>query len=317
MSNISHLGVEWRGNVLYLSTSATNGDGAEYVDMSKLTVLNERNVSSVYLNDEPIDYKTKDGYIYFGDTPVIDDGTVVPTPTPTPSASQKPSSDHASGGGGGGGSSSGSKPTPTPAPTASTAPQPTAAPSDDKTDGINAEFAKELENHWGRDEITALIKDNVVSGISEHSLGLGQNVTRAEFAAMLVRALGIKLDSFNNEFPDVATDAWYADIMATAKNNGILEGDDAGNANPEAYITREQMAKIAVQVLGGYVSGADTSVYSDEDSISSWAREYVYTARRLGIMYGVEDNIFAPKSAVPREQAMVLTYRVRGKYGGK
>lgn len=309
-SNIPHLGVEWRGNVLYLSTSGTDENSTEYVDLSKLTILNQRNVSSVYLNDEPVDYKTKDGYVYFGNEPIIEDGTVTPTATPKPTTTQKPSSGHAGGnGGGGGGTPSGNLPTPT------QTPQPTASPASE----INDDFAKELEGHWGKDEITALVKDHVVSGVSEHSLGLKQNVTRAEFAAMLIRALGIEQDSFNNEFPDVSPDAWYADIMATAKNKGILEGDDAGNANPGDYITREQMAKISVRILENDInlSDEDTVDYRDADLISDWAKKYVSAALKLGIMNGVEDETFAPKSVVPREQAMVLTYRIREKYGNK
>ena len=308
--NISHLGVEWRGNGLYLSTSAADEDNAEYVDLSKLTILNERNVSGVYLNDEAIDYKAKDGYVYFGDTPILPDGTVTPSETPKPSQSQKPSSGHA--GGGGGGSSSGSKPS---TPVVSPKPQPTPTPSENVTGEINSSFAKEIENHWGKNEITALVKDKVVSGVSDTSLGLKQNVTRAEFAAMLIRALGIKTDGFNNEFPDVSPDAWYADILAAAKNNGILDGDDAGNANPDDYITREQMAKIAVQILGGDTDNANNEEYTDSYLISDWAKKYVYAAQRLGIMQGMEDKSFAPKDMVPREQAMVLTYRIREKYG--
>ena len=149
-------------------------------------------------------------------------------------------------------------------------------------------------------------------------MNIQQLLTQRVSQAMILAGADNNCDALIKQSAKVQFGDYQANgIMATAKNNGILEGDDAGNANPEAYITREQMAKTAVQILGGNSSETDTSVYSDDASISSWAREYVYTARRLGIMYGVEDNIFAPKSAVPREQAMVLTYRVRGKYGGK
>ena len=307
--NISHLGVEWSSYELRLSASQTDPQSAEYVDLSKLTVLAQRSVSKVTFNGEEIPFQIKDGYLYFGDKPVIDDPDYV-APTPTPVPSKKPGSGHGgSGGGSGGGSSVPSAATPTPV---------TPAPSGDpELSEINPAFAAELNGHWGKTEIAALVRDGVVNGVSDTSLGLEQPVTRAEFTALLIRALGIEEAPYQGEFADVSPDAWYAVALSTAKRSGILEGDEAGYANPDAFITREQMAKMAVVALerckGIRADGAQQSSFTDFGTISGWAREYVAAAESLGVMKGLDDGSFAPQEQVPREQAMVLTYRLRKK----
>ncbi len=312
--NITHLGVEWRGTGLYLSTSQTDPDGAEYVDLSQLTVLNQRNTARVYLNEKQIDHQSKNGYIYFGDEPIIDDGEVVPTPSATPVPTKRPSGH---GGGGGGSVPNPTIPAKTETPSQTSEPGVTQKPADPELEGINPAFAGELKDHWGKKEIASLVRDGVVNGVSDSSLGLVQPVTRAEFSAMLVRALELETVGYQGEFPDVSGGAWYADAMATVKQYGILEGDAEGNASPDTVITREQMAKTAVLALekAKDIKPGDTPgpAFTDAGQISGWAAPYVAAAQSLGIMNGVEDGAFAPQAEVPREQAMVLVYRLREK----
>ncbi len=305
--NITHLGVEWRGTGLYLSTSKTDYEGEEYVDLSQLTILNQRNTSAVYLNEERISSKTKDGYIYFGDEPIIEGGGIAPGPDKENTSPGKKPSEHSSGGnssasgGLGKSNSSGSSESDVP----------------NKSGEVNATFAKELEGHWGETEISALVRDGVINGVSDSSLGLEQLVTRAEFSAMLIRALGVETVPFADEFPDVTEDDWYADIVATAKYMEILVGDEIGNANPNGIITREQMAKVAVLTLEKLKNIKPQSnkneSFSDANQVSDWAKEYVQAAVSMGIMNGVGGGKFEPQSGVPREQAMVLVYRLREK----
>ncbi|MEG2670192.1 MAG: heparinase II/III family protein, partial [Oscillospiraceae bacterium] len=177
--NVSNMGINWSGDEIELSTTHIDNTKSDYVDLNSLTILSEKNIQKVTLNGENIPFKKSGSYIYFGSSPIIDGGTV-PTPKPTPSSSAKPSSPHGSGGGGGGGGVI--QPTPTVAPTA----QPTEKPSDNKN------FKAELENHWGKEEITKMIDAGIVKGENEKTLGLQNETTRAEFVTMLVR--GLKFD---------------------------------------------------------------------------------------------------------------------------
>lgn len=322
-SNMSNISVEWRGDGIYIETTHTDENEAEYLDLSSLTILNQRNTRKVYLNGKSIPYKISGSYIYFGDTAVLEDVVVDGIIQGTVTEEQKPDNNHSTGSGGGG-ASGGSTPSdnsgipqinPEAAPEDTTGTKPEVVPGTkvELSDGFKAE----LESHWGKDEITALVEAGVVNGVSEESLGLTQEVTRAQFAAMLVRALGLDTVKYNGEFGDVNTGDWYADVLATVKAAGIMDGDTQGNVNPNDVLTREQMAKMAVSALDKVKGIKATSLpeldLADKNSISPWATDYVKASISLGIMKGVSDDTFAPLNTVPREQAMVLVYRLMNK----
>lgn len=102
---------------------------------------------------------------------------------------------------------------------------------------------QELEGHWAKAEIESLYDRGIVHGVSEDSLGLNQEVTRAEFITLMVRALDVEPAEYKGSFADVRSGDWYADYLQAAYDKGLLNGVD-GNALPEAAITREEMAKI-------------------------------------------------------------------------
>ena len=236
-----------------------------------------------------------------------------PTPKPTYSAPQH--------GGGGGGGSATVKPVVTPAPIGTTEPTPTAnpvpGPNVTPTPMATPNLSS-LEGHWAKDEIGTLVEKKVVSGNEKGELNLQGTMTRAEFLAMVLRGMGTEIISYAGGFVDVSADAWYADIMQTAFDKGIIVGDGNG-VNPEGNITREEMAKILVEIYGQL--GAEeqpstaTATISDAAQISEWAKVYVEKAYALGLLSGMPDGRFAPKENMLREQGMVAIYRILDKTG--
>lgn len=96
---------------------------------------------------------------------------------------------------------------------------------------------------------------------------------------------------------------------------GILDGDENGNAAPNAVMTREEMAKMAASALEK-IKGVpvpepgEDAVFGDWEKISGWARPYVTSAADMGLIVGMEDGSFRPGDSVLREQAMVVIYRL-------
>ncbi|WP_252891188.1 S-layer homology domain-containing protein [Thermoclostridium stercorarium] len=72
------------------------------------------------------------------------------------------------------------------------------------------------------------------------------NITRAEFAALIVRALNIPRQAVENRFIDIK-DQWFADAVLRANAAGIVRGDANGYYLPDSMITREEMAAIIVR----------------------------------------------------------------------
>lgn len=299
-NELKDISVSWNGGAIRLYSADINS----LADADSLSVYAPKGNETVYLNDSKISISRKGNYVYIGTAPSeIPSETIAPT--------QKPSTGVGGGGGNaggghgsgvnGGGSVNGSGETvitPTQSPVA------TPTPSD---------FESELKGHWGETEIRNMIERGIVSGYDNDSLGLKSEITRAEFVTMIVRAMGYELPEYNNEFSDVSADDWYAVYLSAAYKNGVLDGDDMGNAHPNRKLTREEMAKIMVSL---YMSINDveeherSADFTDKDEISVWAQPYVATAQELGLVYGVEDGKFAPKQSALREQAIVVLHRM-------
>lgn len=105
-----------------------------------------------------------------------------------------------------------------------------------------------------------------------------EGLTRAEFASLTVRALGLPAGSADGRFSDVAKSAWYAPAVAAACNYGIAGGVGGGRFDPEGPVTREQAAVMLVHAAG--LCAVDTrGAGASKLAVSPWAREAVAFCR--------------------------------------
>jgi len=164
--------------------------------------------------------------------------------------------------------------------------------------------------HWVNDALKVLAAQHLVNGTTETTFSPARPVTRAEYTAMLVRALGLRA-SQSATFTDVEDGAWYAESVAAAAEAGLIRGREDGSFDPDGAITREEMAALlvrALQYLGGEAGevGSDNpppADFRDGDQISGWALADVARAVEAGLMKGIGGNLFAPRSAVTRAEA--------------
>ncbi|MEF3308914.1 DUF4855 domain-containing protein [Paenibacillus sp. GYB004] len=171
---------------------------------------------------------------------------------------------------------------------------------------------------WAYEAIRSLSAKHLVEGVSAHAFEPSRSVTRAEFATLLVRMLGLTKDASGAApafaFADVTRSDWHYDAIAAASDAGLIQGRSADAFKPQATISREEMAALMVRAYA-YASGtrpAGTAAerYSDESDISEWARADVYAASAAGLMQGTGDERFAAKSAVTRAEAAQAIYNL-------
>ncbi|MBT9282508.1 MAG: S-layer homology domain-containing protein [Hydrogenibacillus schlegelii] len=166
----------------------------------------------------------------------------------------------------------------------------------------------DLQNHWAKDVVEVLAAHHIVKGKSEDVFAPNENVTRAEFAALMLNALGLPVERAAHPFRDVPEGAWYRDIVATAYRHGLMAGDGQ-TFRPNAPITREEMAVVLVNALGMKDEAAGkTPTFADGGRISAWAKGAVGLAQEKGLIRGVGDNRFAPKANAKRAEAAALLY---------
>ena len=83
---------------------------------------------------------------------------------------------------------------------------------------------------------------------------------------------------------------------------------------PEAQVTREEFLAMAMDLVGmETLPEARMTGFSDDDSISVWAKPYVASALRSGMVQGSdgqEGAVFAPARAITQTEAAVLLDRL-------
>ncbi|MDI3311220.1 MAG: S-layer homology domain-containing protein [Thermoanaerobacterium sp.] len=174
----------------------------------------------------------------------------------------------------------------------------------------------DIKTHWAKDAIEVLASKHIVSGIDDNNFAPDNSITRAEFASMMIRLLGISESPYQVEFTDVKTGDWYANAIEAAYKAGIILGD--GNTmRPDDKITREEMAAIAMRVYSKLTTYNEEDInktsFSDDSQISDWAKAVVANASKLGIIQGEPNNLFAPKGNATRAEAAAVVYRLLDK----
>jgi len=108
-----------------------------------------------------------------------------------------------------------------------------------------------------------------------------------------------------NYFPDVTTDAQYAEAVDYLAGIGIFTGDDEGNFNPDKTITRAEFATIMVRMMGEEDRAKKVRTSSFTDVLSNhWACGYITVAVELGLVNGYGDGKYGPGDTLTYEQAV-------------
>ena len=172
----------------------------------------------------------------------------------------------------------------------------------------------DITGHWAEEEIRELAKEGIVKGRSETEYEPEGTVTRAEFAALITRALGLNASLYQGDFGDVDPNAWYANEVQTIIDAGIMSGDPDGAFRPEDTISRQEMAKVIVNAYLIKTGVSDVTAaeitFSDNDRIADWAKEAVGKAAALGLITGMGDGTFAPNDNMTRAQSAVVIFRL-------
>ncbi len=173
------------------------------------------------------------------------------------------------------------------------------------------EILRDVVGHWAYDSIKELNKKGLINGRG-NGFEPDSFITRAEWLTLLYRGIGLDdlKVTYRPTFSDVKQDEWYTNVILDAYSKKFVNGDN-GVFNPNGNITREQMAKMLIEVLEyqtekDAVSSEETA-FSDNEIISDWAGEYINKAVGEKLMTGTPEGKFEPlKNATRAEAATVL-----------
>ena len=113
----------------------------------------------------------------------------------------------------------------------------------DSNKTYTANFTDVPADHWAANYIAYVYESNIVTGYEDNTFHPSSNITRAEFATIMQRFLGIE---FNEDalFTDVDKSHWAVAYIGACKAAGLINGYENGEFRPANSITRAEAVKI-------------------------------------------------------------------------
>ncbi len=182
------------------------------------------------------------------------------------------------------------------------------------------EFA-DVENHWAKDAVNDMGSRMVINGTGNGMFQPDRDITRAEFASIVVRGLGLKQENVSESkaFSDVLASDWFSGAVNTASAYQLINGFNDGSFRPNDKITREQAMEIiskAMRITGmqstGSALNSDSALrpFADKEAVSDWAKSGVAVSVQAGIVSGRSVNELAPKSFITRAEVSMIVQRL-------
>ena len=166
---------------------------------------------------------------------------------------------------------------------------------------------------WAMTEILALADRKIISGVSEDRFEPSRNITREEFAKILVEALGASGSGYDgNVFADAKDSDWFVKYINIAAKLGIVNGVGNGNFGTGQSITRQDMAVMIYNALKYRNVNMTTGdfVFDDDGQIADYAKNAVSALHEMGAINGMTETTFAPRGLATRAQAAKIVYNV-------
>jgi uncharacterized repeat protein (TIGR02543 family) len=179
-------------------------------------------------------------------------------------------------------------------------------------------FSDVPSSYWAYNAISSLSSQGIASGYPDGTFKPDNDITRAEFCAMLVKALGLTGSGTGSSFTDVAPSDWCYGSVNTAVYAGLVYGIGDHLFAPNALVTREQMAVMVAKAMGDKapaVNGTELDAFSDKADVSDWAVTGMEEAVKAGIVSGITPTTLAPLSNATRAEAAAMIYKLLGFLG--
>lgn len=164
-------------------------------------------------------------------------------------------------------------------------------------------------SHYAEDEIDYLVDRGILYGVGDDNFGIGQPLTRWQAVLLITRANNVSLDNRPDPgFTDVPEDHPQYKEIAAAVDEGLFKGVSDNSFEPDATLTRNQMAVI-LQRLYQFPSAATQHPFTD--LTAEWYADEVARLYHAGITDGVDETKtkFGPEMTVTREQFAVFMVR--------
>ncbi|WP_214626267.1 immunoglobulin-like domain-containing protein [Paenibacillus agaridevorans] len=179
----------------------------------------------------------------------------------------------------------------------------------------------DISGHWAEEDILLLANKLLVNGIGSDRFAPDQQVTRAEFAALIARALSLPETAAPDRFSDVQSDSWYSSAVGAATGTGLIQGYTDGAFRPDAVITRAEIVMMLVRAMTYIGMDTTTSEQQQAERLApfvdsgqlDWAASSMAIAVKNGLVQGKSGSQLDPKGKLTRAEMVVMIKRLLSK----
>ena len=182
----------------------------------------------------------------------------------------------------------------------------------------------DVTSHWAYESAKDMASRLIIDGMGDNKFAPDLDITRADFATIVVRALGLKAGIGSKSFNDVKDTDWFSGYIKTAVEYKLIDGYGDGIFKPNNKITREEAMVIFARAMK--LTGLKTEVtsqeiqkvlgtFSDSKEIADWAKNSIGAGLMNGLISGRENLVIAPKSNITRAEVATIARMLLKKSG--
>lgn len=179
---------------------------------------------------------------------------------------------------------------------------------------VSRTFGDLGRTEWARAAVEAMAARDVIKGTGADAFSPSASIKRADFVALLVRALELKgSGKAVASFDDVPANAYYAGELSIAKELGIANGTGGNAFKPDSSITRQEMMVLTARSLKAagksLAAGGTLDAFADGASVAGYAQDSATALVKAGVVSGKNGKL-APTDSLTRAEAAVILYSV-------
>ena len=175
------------------------------------------------------------------------------------------------------------------------------------------QFSDVSSSDWFYSSVNNALESGWFNGLSATKFAPSASMTRAMLVQVLYRMSGAKAPANKSAFSDVSANAWYADAVAWASENGIVKGYSNGKFGADDVVTRQQMAAILYRydTFAGNAPKSESKLgtYKDAKEVQSWAYDAMSWANAEGLINGTSASTLSPNGNASRAQVATILSR--------
>ncbi len=178
-------------------------------------------------------------------------------------------------------------------------------------------FSDVKQDDWFYSDVMFVFDNKIMKGTSESEFSPETTLNRAMMITILHRIDGDNSMYEKDIFNDVEKNSWYENAVNWGYENKIVTGTSENTFAPMDNITREQLCVMLynyTQHIGVKTELADISSYSDNNTVSDWAKDAVSWAVQEKIVTGKGNNTLAPQDGATRAEAAAVIRRYTEKF---